>query len=73
MLTQLELQSLVSMGVNVVIDAQKMSSLDMRQLLLLAKTGNSVVEIKNASVLSAMDARLLATTASKNVKFNFVD
>lgn len=73
MLSQTELCSLVNMGASVVVDAKKMSALNIRQLLSFAKSKNGMVEIVNASHLSYLEIRLLATIAPLNVKFNFVD
>lgn len=73
MLSQTNLCSLVSLGISVVVDAKTISAVSLRQLVFVAKSNDAIIEIINASCLSYLEIRLLATISPKNVKFNFVD
>lgn len=71
MKSSLELRSIASSGGNLIVDANNMSSLELRSLASTCKQSHTTLTINNASKLSALECRSIASLYPSNVTFNF--
>lgn len=72
MKTTLDLQSIISSGGSVVVDAGRKTTLDLKSLAIAAKISGTTLILKNASRKTTLDCKVIAIAGGKGtVIFDF--
>lgn len=75
MMTTLQLQSLVYTGGSIIVDANNLTASSLQSIAYTAKTHNSLVIIKHANKLTALQCNAIAFSGGQkgNIIFDFTE